>query len=345
MKTLLLAIILLKSSFVFAVTGNYLSLFGREKILEITIQGKFPKIKTSQKGNIIYNDGFRRWTEKVELEPRGKTRQACPLSPFKIILNKNRSERTPLFSNIRKKLKFVTNCRIKQQEGLHNEILLREFAIYKIINKLGFASFKVRLAKVTYVNNNNVIVDKGFGFFIENKKDALERMGFRIDKSFQSRSGIKETKVLDSVSSDLKERYQLESKLIKFIFGATDRDDFSWCGGQNSHSVLSKEGHRFMCLYYDFDFADIIENPIGFGNIFQSSENSILNFYERNTLYFLRTPRVSQDILLDLVNRYPSILKVINNLSLTEPYKVKLRSRFLHIKSGSIKLLKILENH
>src|ERR1700709_1203193 len=82
--------------------------------------------------------------ETIHIEPRGSFRkQNCDLASLMLDFN---TSTAPLLSKL-KKLKLVGGCRNNVSS---EELLLREYLIYKIYNILSPMSFRVRLLHVTY---------------------------------------------------------------------------------------------------------------------------------------------------------------------------------------------------
>ena len=83
-------------------------------------------------------------SEDIRVKPRGMYRKAnCDLAS--LILNFENST-SPELSSL-KKLKLVSNC----QKGLNfDELLLKEYLVYKIQNFLSNKSFRVRLLHLTF---------------------------------------------------------------------------------------------------------------------------------------------------------------------------------------------------
>ena len=107
--------------------------------------------------------------EQVEVRTRGEfRRERCYMPP--IMINFKTSNNSSL-SKLGK-LKLVWPCRF---DVYHEQLILKEYLVYKIYNLLTEKSFRVRLVKIKYQDTNSKKYDGPvFGFFIEDV-DAMAK--------------------------------------------------------------------------------------------------------------------------------------------------------------------------
>ena len=106
----------------------------------------------------------------AEIRVRGRFRRdkfVCNFPPVHVKFPK-KSTPAPLFEGQRK-IKLVTHCQSDQY-------ILKEYYLYKVYNMLTDQSFKVRLAKIEWVDTSGKF-DEGirFAFFIESEDHMAER--------------------------------------------------------------------------------------------------------------------------------------------------------------------------
>jgi hypothetical protein len=149
------------------------------------------------------------------------------------------------------KIKLVTDC--KKGSKKFQQVLLKEFLTYKILNLMSDQSFGARLLRVTYVDTDK----KGkshdsYAFFIEEKKHIAERLGMEFIK-------IERTKysALNPARSNFVNIYQ-------YLIGNTD---FSLIAGPDEtdccHNavIYQKDTDPYISIPYDFDHAGIVDAP------------------------------------------------------------------------------------
>lgn len=153
------------------------ALFESEDLLNISLKFDISEYRR-KKSDVDYLDGDLSYAlngdtinEKIKLRSRGIFRRNyCELPPIMLNFKKKDSEKG-LFNHINK-LKMVTQC----PHG-NTEYILREYLAYKLYNILTPNSFRVRLARVTYINTARK--DKSvteYAFFIEPEELLAGRM-------------------------------------------------------------------------------------------------------------------------------------------------------------------------
>jgi hypothetical protein len=117
-------------------------------------------------------------TLAIELSARGKSRrrpEICKFPPLRVVFSAPPAEGS-LFRK-QKSLKLVTHCRA---QGAFQQHTLLEYAAYRMYNEVTEASFRVRLAKVRYVDSGaGKTVAERVGFFIEDADDVADRLSMK----------------------------------------------------------------------------------------------------------------------------------------------------------------------
>jgi hypothetical protein len=114
----------------------------------------------------------------IELSARGNSRRrpdVCKFPPLRVRFTAPPPEGS-LFRK-QKSLKLVTHCRA--QAAFEQQTLL-EYAAYRIYNEVTEKSFRVRMARVRYVDEaSGKLVAEKPGFFIEDADDLAARVGLK----------------------------------------------------------------------------------------------------------------------------------------------------------------------
>ena len=158
-------------------------LFDAEETLNLDLEYDINELKKDRgpsrgyhpaKLSYIDPEGKRK-TLDVRIKVRGRLRRQmlkCLVPPFKIKFDKSRTPNT-LFEK-QKKLKLVVHC--KNKPKFYQDYTLQEYLVYKMYNILTDLSFRVRLARITYIDSRGK--EKSFtkyAFFIESYKQMADR--------------------------------------------------------------------------------------------------------------------------------------------------------------------------
>jgi len=115
----------------------------------------------------------------VQASTRGKLRLArkvCSFPPLRVQFSKKEAKGTAFESQ--GSLKLVTHC---ENTGEYEQYVLRESLAYKIANVLTPASFRIRVARATYVDSTTgKTLTTRASFFIEDQNTVARRMQGRI---------------------------------------------------------------------------------------------------------------------------------------------------------------------
>jgi hypothetical protein len=240
--------------------GEVTPLFRDEAPIEMTITGPIRRITsraayaTDAYPATIIADGE---THAIDLSARGISRRErgkCSFPPLRIKL-KGKAGAASLFHRQRG-IKLVTHCNAAEP---YEQYLLREYAAYRLYNVLTPESFRVRLVRVTYVDDGKPLAPK-WGFFIEDADDAARRLGLReltIEKI--------ERRALDP-------RALARFALFQYMIGNTDWDVTTGPAGSDCcHNVklLSADQQSptgIIPLPYDFDNSGLVAAPYAVPN-------------------------------------------------------------------------------
>ena len=239
-----------------AVLGGELPLFSSDEPLEITIEFPLRDVIRKAKDRPVV-DGVASYTNAdgdvtsldVKMSTRGKSRlTVCRFPPLALSVKKKAAEGT-VFEG-QKSLKIVTHCRSSQR---YREYLLLEYGIYEAYNVLTDASFRARLATVTYRDSENPdfeIAEQAF--FIEPIRQVA------------ARNDLERKKVPEAQVAQLDPAYSTLLAMFQFMIGNTDWSARKAPAGSNcchNARVLGPEGEDsgWKVVPYDFDQAGLVD--------------------------------------------------------------------------------------
>ena len=179
----------------------------------------------------------------VRLGSRGNLRldkEVCDFVPLRVEFPKKEARGTPFEGQ--GSLKLVTHCRDSRE---NEQYVLRESLAYKIFNVLSPASFRIRTARVTYLESGKgKEITTRWAFFIEDQDDLARRLQGRI-APFEKR---------------LFDQLDRESLLRMTIFQALiGNTDYSIYALHNVRLVLDHEG-VLRPFAYDFDGSGLVDS-------------------------------------------------------------------------------------
>ena len=226
-------------------------LFGDNKPLEFTLVADFKqtfksrdtlKVKTTKASLIVKDSSGTPVTIPIEISPRGHYRlrnDVCNFPPIRLIFPKNGLKGTPFAGQ--EALKLGTHCRTNDKE--YAEYPVREFAAYETLNMLTDASFKARLATVTYVPaGQEADSSTKIGLLIEDESDMSKRNGGRIHT------------IRGGTFDDMDQEQMAIVSVFGYYLGNTD---FSLSSLHNIRLVALPDG-RYLPISYDFDWSGIV---------------------------------------------------------------------------------------
>ncbi|MEM9921388.1 MAG: hypothetical protein AAF990_25025 [Bacteroidota bacterium] len=176
----------------------------------------------------------------VRLRQRGKTRRkVCNFPPLKIKFHDTDLSVAGFLPY--DDMKIVTHC-FEGVEGERN--ILREYAAYRIYNKLCPASFRVQLARIRYVDASGKSPERvHLAFFIESKEELADRLTCMVKNKY-------------GMTRDSLDEYQfMFLSVFQYFIGNTD-----WAVPIKHNLVLiDPEGdQKVFAIPYDFDYSGLV---------------------------------------------------------------------------------------
>lgn len=180
----------------------------------------------------------------VQLGTRGNLRlnpRACSFVPLRVEFSKAAAKGTAF--ERQGALKLVTHC---QNSGEYEQYVLGESLAYKIANLLTPASFRIRVARATYVDSaTGKALTTRWAIFIEDQDDVARRMQGRI------------APLEERLFRNLDQRSLLRLSVFQVLIGNTD---FSIHALHNVRLVQDPEG-VLRPVAYDFDSSGLVSPP------------------------------------------------------------------------------------
>lgn len=198
---------------------------------------------------IVADDGSEQSFD-LKLRTRGKFRRekrTCGFAPVRLNFRRKQVEGSVLAGQ--DKLKLVTHCQTRRSR--YEQLVLREFVTYRILQELTDKSFGARLMRITWVDTEKDDPFERWGFVIEDEDD----IGARIGLTRLASSGLNYAD-LDPVHTNMIMLYQ-------YLVGNTD---FSLIRGPEQNKCCHNatpfsDGGPAMSIPYDFDHAGLVNAP------------------------------------------------------------------------------------
>ena len=221
--------------------------FGTHDILELKIQADLDFIFNDTSVNPDYSEGVLIHDGSiynVKLKPRGNfRRENCKMPPIKLNFRKKEVIGTE-FNGV-DKIKMVTECFANREK--FNDIINQEYMVYRLYNILTPYSFRVRMARIEFVDISGKIEPyTSWSFFIEDD----DEMARRLDMNKMEHQNIHQEHT---------DRHMITLlSVFNYLIGNTD-----W-SVSNLHNIelLQKRPHDLpIAVPYDFDWADFVNAP------------------------------------------------------------------------------------
>ena len=242
-----------------AAAGEPDPLFQDDSLIEVTITAPMKPLLGHRPdeeylpGTLSYREADGSIVEfDIGIRTRGNYRRqprVCPFPPLRLNIKKSQAKGS-LFHK-QDKLKLVAHCRDNSERYEQN--LIREYLAYRILNTLTDISYRVRLARVTYVDSERKDEDRvRYAFFIEHKSRLSKRLGL----AEISTSKIK--------VADLEGPYSDLTSLFQFMIGNTDFSPVAGAEGEDcchNTTLFGNDGEAIYAIPYDFDMSGLVDAP------------------------------------------------------------------------------------
>jgi len=231
-------------------------LFESDETLEVTLEAPL-KTLVKERSDVDYLDGTIRYADEigveksfdVKLRTRGRFRlrkSTCLFPPIRLNFPKGQVEDS-VFEG-QDKLKLITHCNNKRPQ--YEQLVLREYLAYRILESLTDKSLSSRLLKITYIDS-------------ESDQDPLVKYGFVIedDDDVAARTNLTS---LDSIGLNYRDLDAKQTNLVNVYQYLIGNTDYSIIRGPADdkcchNSIPLSNGDTAFPVPYDFDFSGIVD--------------------------------------------------------------------------------------
>lgn len=243
-------------------TASKSPLFRSNETLELTVKGEFPVGSDQAPAEIKYLDPETGIEKSIAMSVagRGKSRRwGCVFPPIRISWGADKKvlRDNTIFDRTKgQDMKLTTHCRYSEGDIASNrevnEVIIKEYMIYKIIKSFGLPVFDVRLAKIQYVDNDNKTKVQGMGFFMESNAQLGDRCGL---------THAKRDEVAEAVGEKMNKQLHVPYLFSRLI---SDARDFvlDYIGGHNSEPFYDSLKVTRVVVPYDFNDSGQVSSGI-----------------------------------------------------------------------------------
>lgn len=228
-------------------------LFADDAMVELTLVGPIRTIaRQAEKSTRPHSATIASGDEKhaITLAARGVSRRKkdnCRFPPLRIAFPDKPGE-VSLFHK-QDRIKLVTHCNDRDSA---EQTMLREYAAYRLYNLVTPDSLKVRLARITYIEGEQLVTTR-LGFLIEDADDAARRLG------------VKEVDITRIEEGQLDRHDAARYALFQYMIGNTDwsmtlgPDPAECCHNSKLLGVDARARTALTPLPYDFDNSGLVD--------------------------------------------------------------------------------------
>ena len=302
---------------IISVNGRASTLFEDDEVLHVELTGPLVSLIENQEERrelpfVLTANGDR---HAVRVRTRGKSRtRVCRFPPLRINFPDG-DDRLTVFSG-QDKLKLTTHCR---NTDLAESNALEEYAAYRIFNLISDTSYKVRLLRITYTDNDERSDKKSrkrYGFLIEPTRELIRRTGGRKARIAQVSRGSLDPDQAASVY------------IFQYLIGNTDWSLVTATGETVCchNGDLIEIGSKLHYVPYDFDLAGLVNAR------YAKPDPSV--GIERVTQRRYRGLCISDDVLKKALQKFKvrkdAILNVIHELPGLSDKDIRDKSKYLN---------------
>jgi hypothetical protein len=276
------------------------TLFDTDDLLEITLKFDISYYKKKKSDEEYLNAILTYFinetdsvSKNIKVKARGNVRRTsiCDFPPLMLNFKMKDSDGTE-FAGINK-LKIVPYCKVG-----YEELILKEYLVYKLYNVLTDSSFRVRLFKITYINTSR-------------EKKPLTQFGFAIEPKELLEKRINAKEINTKVTSQRSFRPELLDKMaiFNYMIGNTD-----W-SVPIKHNVLLLSPSQVLSandnliVPFDFDYSGLVnaEYALPFGTL------PIKTVRDRLYLAVCRDEDTFKNAVSEFAEKKDDFYKVVND--------------------------------
>ena len=236
-------------------------------------------------------------SEQIQLYARGKSRRVnCELPPIMLDFHNTTSPKLYPLS----RLKLIVGC---ANSGVDEQLLLKEFIIYKIYNLFEEKSFRARLTKVTYKDSRGKMKSYSqYAFLLEDVDDMAKRNGCKASKKVAFAVDENDPALMNKVD------------IFEYMIGNTD---WSVPGNHNIKMIYPSNDEKAKVLPVPYDF-----DNSGFVNAYYAIPSDVIGTTAVTQRVYRGYSRTMAEVksTLDIFRvKRESINSLINGFELLKP--------------------------
>ncbi len=274
--------------------------FTDEQPLEMNLSTDIKSLQ-SQKGDDVFQEGTvtikfpdsTSVTETVSVGARGKfRREYCRIPPMMINFRSTGPSKLASLG----KLKLVIGCGARADD---EQLLLKEFLIYKIYNLLEEKSFRVRLIKTNYTDSKNRVKPfTQYSFLIEDDGDMARRNGCKKKEHAPYQTESTNRALMTKVA------------IFEYLIGNAD---WSVPNLHNIKLIFARKDDAALpyAVPYDFDYCGLVDASYAVPNEILGTEKITERVYRG----FPRTMEELQATFALFRDKKEAIYSLINNFN------------------------------
>jgi hypothetical protein len=297
------------------VPRSKIPLFQSYEVVDMEMKGNFSAINElpargkGLPGSISYRDRKGKTvTVPVSIGTRGHSKQniCAGFKPLQIQFDQDKATyKSTLFQHVGKNMKMATHCSgfgDHPVDDVNSQLVIREYANYRILEELGFKEFKARLIRMKYKDQGNKPVASGYAFFLEPSSKMAERWGYE--------SGKKKPVEYQGGNS-----YMSGYNLGRALILATDQ------GIGHNAFILAKDRKPAAAAFWDLDMTGMTNPRLaatrewGMGAVtFPPSGQSDLGYIQTFVATYPEGKQEAEKFLDQMLSRRNRVRTVINSL-------------------------------
>lgn len=223
-----------------------------KEVLDVTLEADINYLKNNRRDEALHKArlSFRdvkgqkqAWDIKVKLRGAFRRIHCEEMPPLKLNFKKSELRAAGLadFDD----LKLVPYC--VENEELAQDILFREYLIYKMFNAVSDYSFRVQLLRISYKDSSTGAFYQQWAFLIEDTAQLKERTGMK---------QVDETKVFNLPPERFDREYLKTVSVFQYMVG-----NFDWSIANAKNLKFLEKNGKIFAVPYDFDFTGLVNAP------------------------------------------------------------------------------------
>ncbi len=251
----------------------------------------------------------------IKIRTRGNSRlrkDICNFPPVRLNFQTGQTKQT-IFAG-QDKLKLVTHCQDGRDE--YEQFLLKEYLLYRAFNLLTDLSFRVRLARITYVDS-------------EDRRDVITKYGFLIEQKemMAARNDREAIKVRVLSPGYVDPEYLSLVEVFQYMIGNPDWSAFAAEKGKgecchNTSPIGSMQGPVFP-VPFDFDITGLV-SPRYVNRLYQATPGArVSNVTKRIYRGLCRSERYLDNVFALLRDRRDDIYALYSTQEGLDPKMLK----------------------